>query len=41
MSETEMRSNLEKCSKNELIDMIIVQWRGLGEFQEQFKMVTP
>ena len=41
MTELKFRENLDKCSRNELIDMIVVQWKGLGDFQEQFKMTIP
>ncbi len=39
MTELEFKSNLEGCSKNELIEMIVIQWNGLGEFIDQMKMV--
>lgn len=39
MTEDEFRKNLESCSRQCLIDMMVIQWRGLGEFVEQFKMV--
>ena len=37
MTEKNLREELSKCSKNELIDMMVIQWRGLGEIQEQLK----
>ena len=40
MNEIEFRKNLETCSKQDLIDMMVIQWLGLGEFIEQFKMVS-
>ena len=33
----EFKANLEKCSKNELIEMIVNQWLGISEFIEQMK----
>lgn len=41
MTEQEFKNNLENCSKNELIEMMIIQWRGLGEFVDQMKMTVP
>ena len=41
MTKEELKSNLENCSKNELIEMIVIQWLGLGEFVDQMKMVLP
>lgn len=35
ITENELRNNLLKCSKLELIDMILIQWRGLGDISEQ------
>ena len=41
MTKEEFRKNLEECSKTELIDMMIIQWLGLGEIQDQMKMILP
>ena len=37
MTELELRNNLIKCSKLELIDMLIIQYKGLGTVQEQIE----
>lgn len=38
MTKEEFVKNLESCSKNELIEMMVIQWLGLESLIEQMKL---
>ena len=37
MDVVELEKNLKLCSKEKLIDMIIIQWLGIAKIQQQMQ----